>query len=163
MHSSLFRTSHRIAMYWASQGEADIQAVVQRGWTLHKQIFLPVLLGPFHNHLRFAAYTSKSILRKNRFAIPEPRLTPTQLLPGISMDLVLVPLVGFDARGTRLGMGGGYYDRSFALRLLRHYWRKPRLIGVAYEFQQVPHLDRQTWDVPLDGVVTEKQLYLFNQ
>ena len=87
---------------------------------------------------------------------------PAQLLPGISLDLVLVPLVGFDDQGTRLGMGGGFYDRSFATRLFRRYWRKPRLIGVAYELQRVAHLDRQPWDVALDGVVTEQRLYLFS-
>ncbi len=161
--SNLFRSSNRIAMYWATHGEADIQASAQRAWSLHKRVFLPVLLGPFHNHLRFAPFTPESDLQNNCFAIPEPRVSRAQLLPGISMDLVLVPLVGFDAQGTRLGMGGGYYDRSFAARLLRRCWRKPRLIGVAYELQRVPRLDRQPWDVALDGVVTEQQLYLFNQ
>jgi 5-formyltetrahydrofolate cyclo-ligase len=161
--SSLFRASRRIAMYWAGQGEADTQAAAQRAWSLHKRVFLPVLLGPFHNHLRFAPFTPKSVLQKNCFSIPEPRVPRAQLLPGISMDLVLVPLVGFDDQGMRLGMGGGYYDRSFAVRLLRRYWCKPRLIGVAYELQRVPRLDRQPWDVALDGVVTEQQLYLFNR
>jgi len=150
-------------MYWAGQGEADPHAAAQRAWALHKRVFLPVLLGPFHNHLRFAPFTPKSVLQKNCFNIPEPRVLRAQLLPGISMDLVLVPLVGFDGQGMRLGMGGGYYDHSFAARLFRCCWRKPRLIGVAYELQRVPRLDRQPWDVALDGVVTEKQLYLFNQ
>jgi 5-formyltetrahydrofolate cyclo-ligase len=163
MQSGLFRTSSRIAMYWAGQGEADPRAAVQRAWALHKRVFLPVLLGPFHNHLRFAPLTPASVLQKNCFGIPEPRVTRAQLLPGISMDLVLVPLVGFDDQGMRLGMGGGYYDRSFAARLFRRCWRKPRLIGVAYELQRVPQLARQPWDVALDGVVTEKQLYLFNR
>lgn len=162
-HSSPFRNSGRIAMYWASRGEADTQAIAQRAWTLHKRVFLPVLLGPFHNHLRFVPYTAKCALQKNCFGIPEPRVSRASAVPGIGMDLVLVPLVGFDDQGTRLGMGGGYYDRSFAARLFRHRWCKPRLIGVAYELQRVPHLDRQPWDVALDGVVTEKGLYLFNQ
>ena len=159
--SCLFRNSGRIAMYWAGHGEASTQAAAQRAWALRKRVFLPVLLGPFHNHLRFAPFTRNSVLQNNRFDIPEPRLSHAQLLPGISMDLVLVPLVGFDDQGMRLGMGGGYYDRSFATRLGRHCWHKPRLIGVAYEMQRVPQLERQPWDVALDGVVTEKQLYLF--
>lgn len=161
--SNLFHTSSRVATYWACQSEADAHAAAQRAWALHKRVFLPVLLGPFHNHLRFAPYTPQSVLQHNRFNIPEPRVLHAQLLPGISMDLVLVPLVGFDDEGTRLGMGGGYYDRSFAARLFRHYWCKPRLIGVAYELQRVAKLDRQPWDVKLDGVVTERQLYLFNR
>lgn len=163
VHSRLFRNSARIAMYWAGDGEADPQAAVLRAWALRKRVFLPVLLGPFHNHLRFAPFTRNSVLQNNRFDIPEPRVVPAQLLPGLSMDLVLVPLVGFDDQGMRLGMGGGYYDRSFAARLQRHCWHKPRLIGVAYELQRIPRLQRQPWDVALDGVVTEKQLYLFDQ
>lgn len=161
--SRLFLSSARIAMYWAGYGEASTQAAAQRAWALRKRVFLPVLLGPFHNHLRFAPFTRNSVLQNNCFDIPEPRVSHAQLLPGISMDLVLVPLVGFDNHGMRLGMGGGYYDRSFAARLFRRYWRKPRLIGVAYELQRVPDLERQPWDITLDGVVTEKQLYLFNQ
>ncbi len=161
--SSVFRTSARIAMYCAGQGEADTQAIAQRAWALHKHVFLPVLLGRFHNHLRFAPFTAASMLQNNRFAIPEPRVHYAHLLRGISMDLVLVPLVGFDDQGARLGMGGGYYDRSFATRLFRRCWYKPRLIGVAYELQRVARLDRQAWDVSLDGVVTERQLYLFNR
>jgi 5-formyltetrahydrofolate cyclo-ligase len=161
--SSLFRTSSRIATYWAGQGEADPHAAAQRAWVLRKRIFLPVLLGPFHNHLRFAPFAPNSVLQNNCFGIPEPRVSRAQLLPGISMDLVFVPLVGFDDQGMRLGMGGGYYDRSFAARQFRRCWRKPRLIGVAYELQRVPRLERQPWDVALDGVVTEQQLYLFNQ
>lgn len=163
IHSSLFHTSHRIATYWAGQGEADPRLAVQRAWSLHKRVYLPVLLGPFHNHLRFAQFTRGSVMHDNRFGIPEPRVAPAQLLRGISLDLVLVPLVGFDEHGARLGMGGGYYDRSFATRRFRGSWRKPRLIGVAYELQRVASLVQQPWDVRLDGVVTEQQLYLFNQ
>ena len=161
IQSRWFRNSARIAMYWAGDGEADPQAAALRAWALRKRVFLPVLLGPFHNHLRFAPFARTSVLQNTRFDIPEPRVVHAQLLPGISMDLVLVPLVGFDDQGMRLGMGGGYYDRSFATRLGRHCWHKPRLIGVAYEMQRVPQLERQPWDVALDGVVTEKQLYLF--
>ncbi|MBI3774664.1 MAG: 5-formyltetrahydrofolate cyclo-ligase [Gammaproteobacteria bacterium] len=161
--SSLFLTSNRIATYWASRGEADPRLAVQRAWTQHKRVYLPVLLGPLHNHLRFALFTSNSVLHNNRFGIPEPCVTHTQLQRGISMDLVLVPLVAFDNQGARLGMGGGYYDRSFAARLFRRSWCKPRLIGVAYELQRVASLEQQPWDVRLDGVVTERQLYLFNQ
>lgn len=162
IQSSVFRTSSRIASYWSTHGEADTQVAIERAWALHKRVFLPVLLGPFHNQLRFASFNPSSVLKNNCFDIPEPRVLHAQLLPGISLDLVLVPLVGFDDQGTRLGMGGGFYDRSFATRLFRRCWRKPRLIGVAYELQRVAHLDRQSWDVALDGVVTEQQLYLFN-
>ncbi len=72
------------------------------------------------------------------------------------LDLVFLPLVGFDARGMRLGMGGGYYDRAFAFRRVRRVWKKPLLIGFAYDLQRVPHLESAPHDVLLDAVVTEK-------
>ncbi len=72
------------------------------------------------------------------------------------LDLVFVPLVGFDATGMRLGMGAGYYDRAFAFLRQRRHWRHPRLIGLAYSFQQVPHIEGAPHDVRLNCVITEK-------
>jgi 5-formyltetrahydrofolate cyclo-ligase len=74
--------------------------------------------------------------------------------------LVLVPLVAFDVHGMRLGMGGGYYDRSFAFRMTEGYASKPALVGLAYEIQKVAALEQRAWDVPLDGIVTEASAYL---
>lgn len=89
--------------------------------------------------------------RANSFGIPEPVGTDH---PARAMDLVITPLVGFDPAGNRLGMGGGFYDRSFAF--LRHRrWRRPRLIGLAFDVQQVDALNVAEWDVPLDAIVTE--------
>ena len=76
-----------------------------------------------------------------------------------ALDLVLVPLVAFDARGVRLGMGGGYYDRSFAYLNFRSRWRRPRLIGVGFDFQRAESISPQPWDVCLDGVITERGFY----
>ena len=76
---------------------------------------------------------------------------------------MLVPLVGFDGAGNRLGMGAGYYDRTFAFRHARRHWRGPRLIGVAYDCQEVDAIDDRAWDVPLDGVVTESGVRMFER
>lgn len=161
IRSSEFRTSRRIALYWAGDGEVDLQRVARRAWAMGKQVYLPVLLGPFHNHLRFAPYSPHTKLSKNRFGIPEPRVPPASLLRGAQLDLVLMPLVGCDDRGGRLGMGGGYYDRSFAARRFRRSWFKPQLIGAAFELQRVPRLEQQPWDVRLDGLVTERGIDRF--
>jgi 5-formyltetrahydrofolate cyclo-ligase len=75
------------------------------------------------------------------------------------LDLVLVPLVGFDARGNRLGMGGGFYDRHFAFLRNRRAWRRPLLIGIAFDVQRVPRLSDAAHDVPLWGIVTERGIY----
>lgn len=95
-------------------------------------------------------------MRRNRFGIPEPlgkAVAPQRL------DAVCVPLVGFDGRGRRLGMGGGFYDRTFAVnaRKKRGNARGPRLIGLAHACQQVGRLPHEDWDVRLTGVVTERK------
>src|SRR5690606_24554150 len=72
------------------------------------------------------------------------------------LDVIFVPLVAFDSRGTRLGMGAGYYDRALAFRLLRKHWRGPKPIGLAYDYQRLPRIEPAPHDVPLDAVVTER-------
>lgn len=161
MHSPDFRTSRRIAIYWAGDGEVDLSAIARRAWRMGKQIYLPVLLGPFHNHLRFARYSPHTTLVKNCFGIPEPRGPRAGVFRGLQMDLVLVPLVGCDDRGGRLGMGGGYYDRSFAARRFRRRWLKPRLFGIGFDLQRIPRLEQHPWDVRLDGLVTERGIERF--
>jgi 5-formyltetrahydrofolate cyclo-ligase len=83
--------------------------------------------------------------------------------PVWTLDLILTPLVAFDDQGNRLGMGGGFYDRTLAYLGRRKHWKKPRLIGTAHAFQQVARLPHESWDVPLHGVVTEKALLSFGQ
>ena len=93
-------------------------------------------------------------MRRNHLGIMEP--VQRRRLSAHDLDLVFVPLVGFDARGMRLGMGAGYYDRAFAFLRRRTYWFHPRLIGLAYSFQQVPHIEGAPHDVRLNCVITEK-------
>jgi 5-formyltetrahydrofolate cyclo-ligase len=75
------------------------------------------------------------------------------------LDLVLMPLVGFDADGNRLGMGAGFYDRKFAFLRHRRAWRRPLLLGIAFDAQRVERFDAALHDVPLWGVVTERAVY----
>ena len=154
----------RIAGYWACDGELDPGPVLERAWAEGRQVFLPVLAGEPPCSLQFAPYRPGAPLRRNRFNIPEPEVARTECLQPADLDLVLAPLVGFDATGTRLGMGGGFYDRGFAfLRGKTELGRKPRLLGLGYEFQRVAELVRQPWDVPLDAVATEQALYEFSK
>lgn len=151
----LFRNSRRIAVYLPSDGEVDTAAIIEQAWALGKQVYLPVLVPFLHNRLWFARYEADTRLVRNRFGIAEPRAVHRQRVETHALDLVLTPLVGFDAKGNRLGMGGGFYDRSFGFLGRRRYWRKPRLVGLAYDFQQLPQLPAQPWDVPLSAVVTD--------
>ncbi len=158
-NSHLFRTSGHIACYIANDNELNIAPLIQRIWLSNKRCYLPVL-DTIHKHrLWFAPYRPDSKMYLNRFGIPEPVCKKNELIRAKSLDLILMPLVAFDAAGNRLGMGGGFYDRSLAFLLQRRCWFKPRLCGVAYHFQRVHRLPNQPWDVPLHAIVTDDALY----
>lgn len=120
-----------------------------------KRCYLPILHPFLHGRLLFAQWQPGDRLAKNRFGIPEPILRGARLLPARRLDLVITPLLAFDAQCHRIGMGGGYYDRSFGFLHRRSHWCRPRLIGLAYAFQQVPPITPSPWDVRLDKVVTD--------
>lgn len=156
--TSHYRDARRIAVYIAVDCELDPDPLVARARADGKQVYLPVL-GPRDDEpMHFLPYLSGAPLRPNRFRIPEPagaeRLAPMEL------DLVLAPLVAFGARGERLGMGSGFYDRSFAF-LMSARVPHPVLLGYAYACQRVDGFESEPWDVPLVGVVTEQQFHLF--
>ncbi len=159
----LFLHSQHIAIYLPNDGEMDLTPLLQRALSMGKKCYLPVLSPLFHNRLWFAPYHPGSHLSLNRFGIPEPDCNHAHMRPVWSLDLVLMPLVAFDLQGNRLGMGGGFYDRTLAYLNKRSHWRKPRLLGTAYSFQQVSQLPCESWDVPLHGVVTEHELRRFGQ
>lgn len=147
-----------VAGYWAVGGELPLHAVQLR--LAPDQVWcLPVLQEG--GHLRFAPWRAGDPLVNNRFGIPEPEVEPASTLAPDAMSVVLVPLVGFDRAGNRLGMGGGYYDRSFAFR--RAAAAPPHLVGVAYACQEMPALAPENWDVPLDAVATELDWHAFGR
>ena len=157
----LFRSSHKIAAYLPADGEIETQPLIELAWRLKKQVYLPVLAPFLDNRLWFARFEPDTRLVSNRYGIAEPELIHRQRIAPHALDIVLAPLVGFDRNGNRLGMGGGFYDRSFAHLLNRKHWRKPRLIGLAYDFQLIPRLPVQPWDVPLTAVATDSDWYQF--
>ena len=147
-----------VAGYWAMGGEVPLHALQMR---LHPgQVWcLPMLPEASPGPLAFAPWRQCDPLVTNRYGIPEPDLSPASQLRAGEIHVVLVPLVAFDDAGNRIGMGAGYYDRSFAFR--RTAAPPPWLVGVGYEFQRVPALAAQPWDVPLDAVLTERGLQRF--
>ncbi len=158
--SRLFQRSRHIAVYLPNDGEMNLWPLIHYAWQQGKQCYLPIV-GHRHTHrLWFVPFTHQTPLYKNRYGIPEPaHANKARNFPLRRLDLVLMPLVGFDTQGNRLGMGGGYYDRSFAFLHRNSHWRKPLLLGTAYEFQRQPQLASQPWDVPLDAIVTDVSLY----
>jgi 5-formyltetrahydrofolate cyclo-ligase len=106
--------------------------------------------------LEFRRYRAGEQLQLNRYGIAEPS-PGREVLAAPELDLIITPLVGFDRRGHRLGMGGGYYDR--ALRQSSNRSNKPLLIGAAHSFQELEKVPTEAWDRRLQGVVTEQAYY----
>ncbi len=149
-----YRAARHIAAYVANDGEIDTRPVIEAAWRDGKSVYLPVLQPG--STLAFARHTDAAPLRENRYGIPEPRTGDT-IATG-ALDVVLVPLVAFDDELFRIGMGGGYYDRTFAA-LRQPGVSRPRLVGLAFEFQRVESITPATWDVPLWRVVTDAGLH----
>lgn len=149
----------RIGFYIPTAEEIDLLPLLNKALWLRRQCFLPVVPPRFQKRLWFTRLTAQPRWYHNRFGIQEhwsPRPVRASRL-----DLLFVPLVGFDETGYRLGMGGGFYDASLAYLRHRRRWRKPLLVGVGYECQKVTRVPHDPWDMPLDAVLTEKQLYRF--
>jgi 5-formyltetrahydrofolate cyclo-ligase len=143
-----------VAGYWAMDGEIALHA-----WQLGLPPGVTYCLPVLHDdgRLRFAPWRPGAPLVANRHGIPEPEVPADALLDATALAAAVVPLVGFDARGHRLGMGGGWYDRSFAFRATAP--APPLLVGAAFELQRIDALDDRPWDVPLDAVCTEHATY----
>lgn len=152
----VFLRARRFAAFLSNDGEPDLELMLYRSALMGKRAYLPVLHG---KSLWFLPLSSNAPMVQNQFGIAEPSCHPDERLKPFALDLVLVPLVAFDASGSRLGMGGGYYDRCFAYLNHRSSWRRPRLIGVAFDFQRADEIPPRPWDVRLDGVITERGLY----
>lgn len=154
----LFKKSHHIATYVSRDAEFGSMPIIQEIWRAQKNCYLPALSTTQEKFLNFIKFESNDVLQPNRYKILEP--SHSTIIPAEQLDLVLIPLVGFDLQGHRLGMGGGYYDRTFEF-LTSNPAKKPLLIGLAYEAQCVDALPSDKWDVPLNGVLTEKGILLF--
>ena len=150
-----YLTDARVAGYWASHGELPLNLVIPPLAARGQRFLLPVI--GQGKHLRFAPWQSGDGVQPNRYGIPEPA-EPGELFEPFQLDLVFVPLLGFDRRGHRLGHGGGYYDRSFAFLHEQVRPTEPLLVGIAYAFQELPRVEDEAWDVPLDFVATEREL-----
>ena len=158
------RRARRVAVFVANDGELDPAPLARLARERGVRLYLPVVTGTSPRPLAFLPWvTRETQLVRNRFGIREPRPAPQRRLPLRLLDVIVVPLVAFDAHGRRLGMGGGFYDRTLAF--VRRQWRgrRPRLVAAAYDFQRVTELPTRSWDVPLDVVVTERKIYRTNR
>jgi 5-formyltetrahydrofolate cyclo-ligase len=153
-------TAHLVGAYVPVRGEVDPWPIIVAARRRGSRVHLPVADASHPEHgLTWAPYEEGAVLTPGAFGIPTP--TSTDLVDAQQLDVVLVPLVAFDRAGTRAGMGGGFYDRTFSFRLGAGAAATPRLIGLGYHWQQVEHLGRADWDVPLDAVVTDRSVLRF--
>jgi 5-formyltetrahydrofolate cyclo-ligase len=143
-----FRAARRVALFFAFDGEPDLSTLFATD--RNKQFFAPVITP---SDMQFAAVGGDTVLTENFFGIPEP--AELTLIDPRSLDLVLTPLVAFDLRGNRIGVGAGYYDRCFSFLLRRRHWHHPKLVGTAYALQEFKAFEPNAWDVPLWAAVTE--------
>ncbi|MFO2461946.1 5-formyltetrahydrofolate cyclo-ligase [Pseudomonas sp. 15FMM2] len=156
----LFRRAKHISLYLPTDGEIDPRLLLRAAQRRGKATYLPVLSAWPRTKMVFQRVRAGEKLSPNRFGILEPRISASRQRQAWALDLVLLPLVGFDDAGGRLGMGGGFYDRSLSYLSRRKTWRKPTLLGLAHECQKVGQLTQASWDVPLQGTVTNKQWYV---
>ena len=159
---SILGDSHIIAAYLPNDGEISPQCLINQAWAQGKTIALPVL-HPFHpSTLLFVEYRADSTMTNNRYGIPEPRLYANNIIPVHLLDTIFVPLVGFDLKGNRMGMGGGFYDRTLAYLTQQQLvgytpepiLTQPNLIGLAHSVQQIDAIPVAQWDIPMSHILT---------
>lgn len=144
-----------IALFLSVDGEINTRPLIAKLWQRKQRVYLPVLHPFSRGQLLFLRYDEHTELRNNRLRIPEPPLDIRHLLPLSELDVLMVPLVAFDAGGQRLGMGGGFYDRT--LQNWQQHGFLP--VGLAHDCQQVERLPVAEWDVPLPALITPSRLW----
>ena len=155
-----FAAGARIAVYLPFDGEVETAALVAAARRRGIRVFVPVVTDVRHRRIRF--YPLTGAVRRGTYGISVPSRKSRPVDPRW-LDLIVVPLVGVDARGRRLGMGAGYYDRATAFRRTRRCWRGPCLIGLAFDCQRVESISAQPWDLGLDLLATESGLHHFRR
>ena len=159
---SVTADARRIGLYLVNDGEIDPARFMHWAFTQAKHCYLPVLDTQQNQPMKFAEIKPQSQFEPNRFGIPEPVVTVDKLIDASALDVVLMPLVAFDLQGNRVGMGGGFYDRTLEFTCQQPYDQRPKLIGLAHEFQYADNIEPSPCDILLDGIATERRAILFN-
>lgn len=147
--------AQNIALFLSFDGELDTTPLIHALWQANKAVYLPVLHPFSRGNLLFLRYSETTPLIRNRLKILEPQLDVRQVLPIAELDILVTPLVAFDSKGQRLGMGGGFYDRTLQNWQQHHFYP----VGLAHDCQWVSELPTETWDIPLPAIVTPSRLW----
>lgn len=153
---SPFEEASSVAAYLAVKNEACPANILEHSRELGKITYLPVIVGEI---LRFAPVDNETVFTKGKFGIPIPDIASSELVEACDLDVIVMPLLAFDSQGHRVGMGGGFYDKTLAN--VSRQTEKPFLLGLGYEWQHVESLKPNPWDVPLHAALTESALHDF--
>ena len=151
LRSHEFFAADSIACYLPMPDEVDPGAIIERAWRAKKRIFCPVMRKP--GEMTFHRLDRDTTLERNGYGLWEP--VDGEIISPRHLDLVVTPLVAFDANCNRIGMGGGYFDRCFRFLKSRRHWQRPKLVGVAFACQEVEKIEPNPWDIRLYSVLTD--------
>lgn len=154
--SPLWHAAERVGLYFAAAAEVDVSDLFAAAFATGRIPCVPVVGRT--GRMRFVRLTRDATLVRNRYGIWEPEDT-SRAIAARNLDLVVTPLVAYDDRGNRIGMGAGYYDRCFSFLRHRTRWLHPKLVGAAFSCQRVPAIPAASWDIPLFAVATENNLH----
>ena len=153
-----YQQSTNLGVYLFIPEEVDVKSIIEAAWTDGKKVYLPVVIG-IGKALKFAPYSENTKLKKDCLGIDIPDLPDEQLINANELDMVVTPLVAFDENCNRIGMGGGFYDRTFAFKKANPQ-STPTLIGVAFEIQKVDgEIVSNKWDIRPDKIISEFRVY----
>ena len=155
-NQDFFRVAQRIAFYQVADGEIDPRMLLDLALSEGKSCFLPIIQQDTPEFVSFAPYDANTELVPNKWGIAEP--SASEIISPTNFDVVFVPLVGFSKDCFRLGMGKGFYDRTFSFKIFNR-GSSPMLVGLAHESQLVDSFPVKSWDVRLDAVATERHIY----
>jgi 5-formyltetrahydrofolate cyclo-ligase len=151
----MFRAGKRIALYLPFDRETDTAALIAAARRRGMRLFVPVIVDRRHSRIRFYPFDGKTRRGVFGISVPSSLARPTA---SRWLNLIVIPLVGVDASGRRLGMGGGFYDRALEFRRRRRHWPGPRLVGLAFDRQRTDASFAEPWDLRLDSLATESGL-----
>ena len=153
LNSGLFFRAKNIACYLSTANEVDTSLIFERAWKAKKRIFVPIV--EKRSKMRFVQIKRNTRLERNQNGIWEP--VSGNGISRAELDVVVTPLVVFDRKLNRIGMGGGYFDRYFSFLKCNRKWFRPKLVGFAFECQKVEQIGPNPWDIRLYRVITESK------
>lgn len=148
----IFQSAQHVACYLSTAQEISCEPIIQALFQLQKKCYLPIVDDKQKGQMRFIEFNQEAVLEPNRYQILQPVYNQKLIIPPEKLDLIIMPLVGFDRQGHRLGSGAGYYDRALANAT------HPCRLGLAFSLQELSNISAESWDVNLHIVVTEKEV-----